>query len=190
MTLPDKQAQILEAALRLFVAQGFHGTPTSQIAKEAGVSNGTLFHYYATKEELVVALYNHVKDQLQAYLSDHLRQVPTLQDRLKLSIIRSVQWGLENPQQFYYIQQFHFSPHLAKVPAEVIQRQSQLHLDLLREAIDNQLVRPLPPDFLFALISSQVFGLYQYLAGARLSAAVRTTRLEEGYALLWQMIKA
>jgi AcrR family transcriptional regulator len=41
----DKQQEILSAALQLFVANGFHGTATSKIAKEAGVANGTLFHY-------------------------------------------------------------------------------------------------------------------------------------------------
>ena len=51
----DKPEKILSTALKLFVAYGFHGTPTSKIASEAGVSNGTLFHYFKTKDELVVA---------------------------------------------------------------------------------------------------------------------------------------
>ena len=54
----EKREKILAAALNLFVEFGFHGTPTSKIAQKAGVANGTLFHYFATKEELVVALFN------------------------------------------------------------------------------------------------------------------------------------
>ena len=58
----EKVDKILEAALQLFTSKGFHGTPTSEIAKTAGVANGTLFHYFKTKEELINNLYLHVKN--------------------------------------------------------------------------------------------------------------------------------
>ena len=48
-----KKTAIAGAAARLFTERGFHGTPTSLIAREAGISNGTLFHYFPTKEELI-----------------------------------------------------------------------------------------------------------------------------------------
>jgi AcrR family transcriptional regulator len=38
----DKKEEILKTALKLFVEFGFHATPTSKIAKEAGIANGTL----------------------------------------------------------------------------------------------------------------------------------------------------
>jgi len=48
-----KKAAIVATAVRLFTERGFHGTPTSLIAREAGISNGALFHYFPTKEELI-----------------------------------------------------------------------------------------------------------------------------------------
>ena len=66
--IQDKRKEILSAALKLFVEYGFHGTPTSKIAAEAGVANGTLFHYYKTKEDLVIVLYNDIKDELNRYI--------------------------------------------------------------------------------------------------------------------------
>ena len=60
----DKKAKVLDAALKLFVEFGFHNTPTSKIAKEAGISSGTLFYFYPTKDELVVALYLDIKAKL------------------------------------------------------------------------------------------------------------------------------
>ena len=69
----DKRKQILDAALKLFVELGFHGTPTSMIAKEAGVANGTLFHYFATKDELVIALYVAIKNQMAGHITEHAK---------------------------------------------------------------------------------------------------------------------
>ncbi|GAA1947575.1 helix-turn-helix domain-containing protein [Amycolatopsis minnesotensis] len=45
--------EILETALRLFTEQGYDETPIAQIAKEAGVSQRTLFRYFGTKEDLL-----------------------------------------------------------------------------------------------------------------------------------------
>ena len=47
---------ILETALRLFARRGFDGTSTRQIAQEAGVAEGLIFHYFPTKEHLLMAM--------------------------------------------------------------------------------------------------------------------------------------
>ncbi|HWZ36255.1 MAG TPA: TetR/AcrR family transcriptional regulator, partial [Mucilaginibacter sp.] len=70
----SKQEQIQATALRLFVTDGFHGTPTAKIAAEAGVANGTLFYHYKTKEELVVALYNNIQNEQAANLQAIISQ--------------------------------------------------------------------------------------------------------------------
>lgn len=51
-----RRQQILDAALRCFSRDGFHGTTTADIVRESGVSQGTLYLYFATKDDIVVAL--------------------------------------------------------------------------------------------------------------------------------------
>src|SRR5215210_4537098 len=51
-----RREQILETALRLFAAQGFDATSTRQIAIEAGIAEGLIFHYFPTKASLLTAL--------------------------------------------------------------------------------------------------------------------------------------
>jgi AcrR family transcriptional regulator len=51
-----RRQQILDAALRCFSRDGFHATTTADIVRESGVSQGTLYLYFATKEDIVVAL--------------------------------------------------------------------------------------------------------------------------------------
>ncbi len=59
-TLRQQQAaaryqEILETAIRLFAKKGFDGTATKEIAKEAGISEGLIFHYFPTKADLLSA---------------------------------------------------------------------------------------------------------------------------------------
>src|SRR5580704_15731227 len=51
-----RRQQILDAALRCFSRDGFHNTTTADIVRESGVSQGTLYLYFANKDDIVVAL--------------------------------------------------------------------------------------------------------------------------------------
>jgi len=51
-----RRQQILAAAVRCFSRDGFHATTTADIVRESGVSQGTLYLYFATKDEIVAAL--------------------------------------------------------------------------------------------------------------------------------------
>jgi AcrR family transcriptional regulator len=51
-----RRQEILDAALHCFSRDGFHNTTTADIVRESGVSQGTLYLYFATKEDIVVAL--------------------------------------------------------------------------------------------------------------------------------------
>ncbi len=53
--MPRKQA-IMAAAAKVFARKGFRGATTAEIAREAGVAEGTIFRYFKTKKELFVGL--------------------------------------------------------------------------------------------------------------------------------------
>lgn len=52
----EKQQRILEAAMDVFAEKGFAGTSTSEIAKRAGVAEGTIFKHYKTKKDLLIGV--------------------------------------------------------------------------------------------------------------------------------------
>jgi AcrR family transcriptional regulator len=63
-----RRQQILDAALRCFSRDGFHNTTTADIVRESGVSQGTLYLYFATKDEIIVALADD-RHQGEAFIS-------------------------------------------------------------------------------------------------------------------------
>jgi AcrR family transcriptional regulator len=69
--MKEKELQILNASLNLFVERGFHGTSTAEIAKSAGVATGTLFHYFKSKEELINRLYLYSKECMISEVNGH-----------------------------------------------------------------------------------------------------------------------
>jgi len=53
----DKRRVILDAAVRVFARQGFHACRVSDIADEAGVAYGLVYHYFASKDEVLDTLF-------------------------------------------------------------------------------------------------------------------------------------
>lgn len=53
----DKRRQILDAAVRIFARQGFHATRVSDIADEAGVAYGLVYHYFRSKDDVLDELF-------------------------------------------------------------------------------------------------------------------------------------
>jgi AcrR family transcriptional regulator len=53
----DRRRQILEAAVRVFARNGYHGSRVGDIAEEAGVAHGLLYHYFPSKEAVLQTIF-------------------------------------------------------------------------------------------------------------------------------------
>jgi AcrR family transcriptional regulator len=64
----DKKEAILNATLELISKHGFHSSPMSEVAKQANVAAGTIYHYFKSKDELICALYVSLKERTTTQL--------------------------------------------------------------------------------------------------------------------------
>src|SRR5688500_4714215 len=55
-TADERRETVLEAAVGVFAARGFSGTPTTEVAKAAGISHAYLFRLFPTKSDLAIAV--------------------------------------------------------------------------------------------------------------------------------------
>lgn len=184
----DKKDLIINAALKLFVDNGFHGTATSKIAQEAGVANGTLFQYFKTKDELVIALYIHLKDELAKYTSTNTAENADIKETLKSQVLSALYWALDNPTKFRFIQQFHTSPYIGQVEKDALNKQVEPHLTLIQKAIKQGIIKPLPVDLVYLIMTNQIFGLYQFVTSKKLSQAKQHEIIETTFEMLWDMV--
>jgi AcrR family transcriptional regulator len=65
----ERRRQILEAAVRAFARKGYHGCRVSDIAREAGVAYGLVYHYYGSKEALLEAIFKETWGAMVATVS-------------------------------------------------------------------------------------------------------------------------
>lgn len=88
----DKRDRILSAAVRVFAKNGFFATRVSDVAKAAGVADGTIYLYFRSKEEVLVSLFEDRVERLLAFMDRELPKLPSAPERLRAVI--DMQLGL------------------------------------------------------------------------------------------------
>ncbi|HEY7255496.1 MAG TPA: TetR/AcrR family transcriptional regulator [Solirubrobacterales bacterium] len=124
----DKRRQILDAAIRVFARQGFHSTRVSDIADEAGVAYGLVYHYFKSKEEVLNELFTERWSLLLAAIDE--ADSADLPPRAKLETVAG-----------FIIESYRHDPELMKVIIVEVTRAAnsfgQTHLREIRRAYDS-----------------------------------------------------
>ncbi|MBW2708551.1 MAG: TetR/AcrR family transcriptional regulator [Deltaproteobacteria bacterium] len=106
----SRKEAILLAATQLFAKRGFSATPTSAIAKEAGVAEGLIFHYFRTKEGILSNLLNEMTESYLSESRDRMDHCATGLDAIKASIRFHFQFSRDNSEALaVLIRDFPFS---------------------------------------------------------------------------------
>src|ERR1700677_5086061 len=92
----DRRAALLAAAAKVFAEQGLSAS-TSLISSTAGVSEGSFFTYFKTKDELVNALYREIRLELADAVLANFPRRASVRQRLEHVFTKYVSWGVENP---------------------------------------------------------------------------------------------
>ena len=181
--------KILATALTLFTERGFFGTPTSLISKEAGVATGTLFFYFATKEELIDTLYRRIKSEAaQAMCRDFGREKTALA-KLRCIGCNAVEWGIENPAKQKFMEQFAHSPFVSTTAHDEGMSHFLFLQDLVRDGIREGSIRTIDPALLFCMMASSLSGLVAQ-AYAEKDPARRELIKHEGLDFIFKGMKA
>src|SRR5689334_16201285 len=79
----DKRGRILEAAIKMFAERGFHTSTVAEIARAAGVADGTIYLYFKSKDDLLLRLFDEKMTQLLAEAKAALAEERDAPARLK-----------------------------------------------------------------------------------------------------------
>ncbi|MGB8330927.1 MAG: TetR/AcrR family transcriptional regulator [Polyangiales bacterium] len=94
---PDKRARILKAAIKVFAKNGFYATRVSEIAKAAGVADGTIYLYFKNKDDVLITIFEEGIRQLLAILREVAESEEPFDTRI--SRIIELQLGLLEEQR-------------------------------------------------------------------------------------------
>jgi AcrR family transcriptional regulator len=86
----NKRRAILQASKLLFAQKGFYGTAISDVVRETGMTVGTIYTYFASKDEIVRVIVEEGWNELYSRLEKDLGEVASPEDKLRLLIERFI----------------------------------------------------------------------------------------------------
>ncbi len=124
----DRRRQILDAAIRVFARQGFHSTRVADIADEAGVAYGLVYHYFKSKDEVLNELFSERWSLLLTAIEEADRE--GVSPRAKLEAVAG-----------FIVDSYRHDPELMKVIIVEVTRAAnsfgRTHLSEIRRAYDS-----------------------------------------------------
>jgi len=125
----DRRKQILSTALKLFAVRGLGATKITDIARDSGISQGLLYHYFRSKEEIFVELVRHALEGMNAAARtlEGLPLRPTEKIRKAISeLLRGISENEDFARYFLLVAQANFSEAIPEEAKVIIQKESHV----------------------------------------------------------------
>ncbi|ENA0074681.1 TetR/AcrR family transcriptional regulator [Citrobacter freundii] len=181
----DKKLALLEAATTAFAQSGIAAS-TAVIARNAGVAEGTLFRYFATKDDLINELYLFLKHDLcQSMMANLDRSVTDAKTMTHYIWNSYISWGLNHTCGHRTIRQLAVS--------EKISKETEQQADDMFPELRDLCHRSVRPEFMSDEYRAFGDGLFLFLAETTMEFAARdSARAKEyismGFEALWRAL--
>jgi TetR/AcrR family fatty acid metabolism transcriptional regulator len=130
----NKYHQILEAAVKVFARQGFHQSTVAQIAKEAGVADGTIYLYFKNKDDILVQFFSVRAKQVFESFREAVDAAENSTDKLRNLVRRHLaEFQRDKDGAVVYQVETHQNSRLAEAQ---IREMSKMYRDLISEIIE------------------------------------------------------
>jgi len=160
---PSTRDRLLEAATKVFLAQGFTAASMDMVRQEAGVSNGSLYHHFPTKALLADALYAHTLRDFHSALMQPIAGKASAQAGVKGLVRAYIQWVLQHPDQARLLHALRRGGDMTE-GAETGAANEQAFAALkawMAQRVEAGELRPMPFHVWMALVFSPAFSLTQ-----------------------------
>ena len=151
-----RRREILSAALDAFLEIGETGTFIQEVCQRAGVSVGTLYHHFGSKEQLIATLHHYLLDDYQSGAGPILTADPPAEEGIRATVDYHVRWLVDHPREATFLLQQPFAGYRSEsVPGHLVENNTEflatVHGWLNRRMEAGELKR-LPFDVVVALL--------------------------------------
>ncbi len=98
-----RRKQIIDGAIKVFTAKGFHKATVREIAKEAGLIMGSLYNYIASKEDIIHIVYDYITRVLREEMSKAIAGIEDPEERLKAALYQNLNAVYKNQEIIMFI---------------------------------------------------------------------------------------
>lgn len=182
---PEKRTAILLAAVQEISETGLSAS-TANIAKRAGIAAGTLFTYFANKEELLNELYRELKQEVYARINADFPDKASLEMRTRHIWMTSLNWSLQFPEKRKVSMQLSVSDVISsETRAKAAAGRNTVNITL-GELNNRNALNGLPSGFAAAIMASMQEATMDFLAK---HPKQRKEIIERAFQIFWRAVR-
>jgi TetR/AcrR family transcriptional regulator, multidrug resistance operon repressor len=167
-----KKEDIFATALELIAKQGLHDAPMAQIAAEANVAAGTIYHYFSGKNEMIRELYISIRDEVKSQTTAEETDMKNYETEFSSLCLRIFKFLIQNPLKFRFLQQYEHSPLGKNAESDIVDVEFPVGEDFFRLGAENDLLKPMP----LSLISNLTYNSMAAMAELHLAGKIELNR--------------
>lgn len=186
--MSDKKDRIIETAIMLFASEGV-GVPTARIAKEAGVSNGTLFNYFATKQVLIDSVYLEIKREVATGMLENSADADNARGLFWLLWTGYVGWGARNTVRHSVLDLLKSSRHLSESVEGEVEKLFAPAFEAIQNALQKHDIKDVTMDYLMEVTGAQMSAAINYAEQNNLSGKKLEEHIQKCFDVYWSGIK-
>ncbi len=130
----EKYHRILEAAVKVFARQGFHHSTVSQIAKEAGVADGTIYLYFKNKDDILVQFFKYKAKEAFSLFREEVDHADNAIDKLR-SLVRRHLEEFQSDRDMAVVYQAAIHQNIDLV-GDQMKEMWKMYLDMVSEIVE------------------------------------------------------
>lgn len=184
----EKLRAIARATFTLVEQTGLSGLTMAAIAREAGLATGTLYVYFKSKEELLVALYEQAKTESAVTLMQGDDPRAPVRKRFQRMWLNWLEHRLTHYPQMVFMEQYYNSPWFSDESRELSARLFKNWIDLIETAKAQQILKNVPTPLLINAFGGSVRETANLLRSGTLKRT--DAHLGMAFGLCWDGIKA
>lgn len=162
--MSNKQAEIMQAAIRLFQQKGYHATSMQDIADEVGLQKGSLYHYISGKEDLLVVIMHDALGQYNARLAEIRGLALPVRQRLEMAVKAHVKGIAENLGMLtiFLRESYALNPEQQRLITQESDRYNRMFEALFAEGVASGELRGLDPKLSTRVVLGACNWLYRW----------------------------
>jgi AcrR family transcriptional regulator len=184
----EKFRAIAKATFVLVEQTGLSGLTMAAIAREAGLATGTLYVYFKSKEELLVALYEQAKTETAASMMQGDDPAAPFRSRFQRMWTNWLEHSLTHYAQVVFIEQYYNSPWFSEASRNLSARLVKDWIALIETAKAQQILKDVPTTMLINSFGGSVRATANMLRAGTLRRT--DAHLAMAFGLCWDGIKA
>ncbi len=186
--LVNKKEKILIEAMKLLVENGIQGTPMSAIAKAAGTGMGTIYNYFATKEDLINAIYLHIKTSEITQTLKSLDNGSSLKAQFLTFYLAFINFYLKHPQSFAFMAQMQNAPVITAATMEQGKIAFEPVFDLIKQGQAEGIIKNIEMESITYFLAGTINSFVRWML--ELPKKQQKEKIDKQLQLVWDAIKA